>query len=91
MNVMTRRTSTLVRKVLVGVAGSAVLLAGLALIILPGPAILVIPVGLAILAREFPWAQTLLDWGKTTLRRIWRSIARIWRRPVDVDPVVSPR
>jgi hypothetical protein len=37
-----------------------VLLLGIALIFLPGPAFVVIPVGLAILATEFAWAQRLL-------------------------------
>jgi tellurite resistance protein TerC len=37
-----------------------VLLIGIAMIVLPGPAILVIPLGLAILATEFVWARRLL-------------------------------
>jgi uncharacterized protein (TIGR02611 family) len=44
-------------------AGFLVLLAGLAMLVLPGPAILVIPVGLAILALEFSWAERLLERG----------------------------
>lgn len=40
--------------------GTAVLLAGIAMIILPGPAFLVIPAGLAILATEFAWAKKIL-------------------------------
>lgn len=34
---------------------------GLLMIILPGPAIVVIPVGLAILATELAWARRLLQ------------------------------
>lgn len=45
------------RKLLVAVAGGGVMLAGLAMVVLPGPAILVIPLGLAILATEFLWAR----------------------------------
>ena len=45
------------KKVLVGIVGGIVLLAGIALIVLPGPAFLVIPAGLAILATEFEWAH----------------------------------
>lgn len=48
-------------RIVVAVAGTAVLLAGIALIVLPGPAILVIPAGLAILATQFTWARRLLD------------------------------
>ena len=44
------------RKLVVAVVGGSVLLVGVAMIVLPGPAILVIPVGLAILATEFIWA-----------------------------------
>lgn len=48
------------RKVLVAVIGLSVLAFGVALIVIPGPAILVIPLGLAILAPEFLWARKLL-------------------------------
>jgi tellurite resistance protein TerC len=44
------------RKVIIAIIGGTVLLIGIALIVLPGPAFLVIPVGLAILATEFAWA-----------------------------------
>ncbi len=58
------------------VIGSTVLLFGLALIILPGPAVLVVPLGLALLATEFAWARRLVRrggvfWGHA--RRRWRS------------------
>ena len=45
------------RKLIVAVIGGTVLLIGIALIVLPGPAFLVIPIGLAILATEFAWAR----------------------------------
>jgi hypothetical protein len=46
--------------VVVSVVGATVLLIGLALIVLPGPAFLVIPVGLVILGTEFAWARRLV-------------------------------
>lgn len=46
-----------VRRVVVFVVGMTVLLFGVALLVLPGPAILVIPAGLAILGLEFRWAR----------------------------------
>lgn len=49
------------RKIVVLVIGTTVLLFGIALIVLPGPAFVVIPIGLAILALEFAWAKRLLD------------------------------
>ena len=43
--------------------GITVLLAGLLMTVVPGPAIVVIPVGLAMLAAEFAWARRLLNVG----------------------------
>jgi hypothetical protein len=51
---------TLLRKVLVAVLGGALLLAGVAMLVLPGPAVVVIPAALAILAVEFLWARRWL-------------------------------
>ena len=48
------------RKLMIALIGFTVLAIGLALIVLPGPAILVIPAGLAILSIEFAWARNLL-------------------------------
>ncbi len=48
------------RRIVVLVVGMTVLLIGVAMIILPGPAIVVIPVGLAILATEYAWARHCL-------------------------------
>lgn len=49
-----------VKRVVILILGTSVLLVGVAMIVLPGPAILVIPAGLAILATEFAWARFLL-------------------------------
>lgn len=43
-------------------------LAGVAMLVLPGPAFIVIPMGLAILATEFEWAQRWLDVAKDKFR-----------------------
>jgi len=48
------------RRIAVAVVGGTVLLVGFALIVLPGPAFVVIPVGLAILGLEFAWARLWL-------------------------------
>src|SRR4051795_6720052 len=42
-------------------AGVIVLLGGLAMTVLPGPAVVVIPIGLSLLALEFVWAETVLE------------------------------
>jgi uncharacterized protein (TIGR02611 family) len=49
------------KRVIVMVVGFTVLALGVAMIVLPGPAFIVIPLGLAILASEFLWARRLLD------------------------------
>jgi uncharacterized protein (TIGR02611 family) len=48
-------------RILYVLVGFTVLLGGLAMLVLPGPAFLVIPIGLAILALEFTWAETMLQ------------------------------
>jgi tellurite resistance protein TerC len=57
------------RRVVIAVVGSLVLLAGLVLLVTPGPAFVVIPIGLGILALEFPWARRWLDAVRERVRR----------------------
>jgi tellurite resistance protein TerC len=56
------------------VVGFLVLAVGLAMLVLPGPAIVVIPMGLAILATEFGWAKRLLERMKTGAQSIRSSL-----------------
>jgi hypothetical protein len=57
-----------VRRVIIFVVGMTVLLFGVALLVLPGPAILVIPAGLAILGLEFRWARRWMRRARTMIR-----------------------
>jgi hypothetical protein len=50
----------LVVKVVVTVAGPPVVLAGIAMLVLPGPGLVVMAAGLALLALEYPWARHVL-------------------------------
>ena len=50
----------ILRKVLVGVAGVTMIALGVAMLVLPGPGLVTIALGLAILATEFVWAKSLL-------------------------------
>lgn len=59
-----------VKKIFAAVVGTTVLAVGLALIVLPGPAIVVIPIGLAILASEFVWARRWLDKARQWIDRV---------------------
>jgi len=47
-------------RIVILIVGMTVLLIGIALLVLPGPAFVVIPLGLAILATEFAWARRWL-------------------------------
>ena len=66
---MIRRIVRHTRRLIVFVIGSTVLLFGIVLIFTPGPAILIIPLGLAILATEFAWARLLLHKIKEKITR----------------------
>lgn len=52
-----QRVVTSARKIGVAVVGALVVGIGIAMIVLPGPAFVVIPLGLWLLATEFVWAQ----------------------------------
>ena len=58
------------KRLVIALIGFTVLAIGVAMIVLPGPAIVVIPVGLGILATEFVWARTLLKKVKENLQRL---------------------
>lgn len=60
MAIFMYKTIRQVKRLLTAVMGLTVLAIGLAMIILPGPAVVVIPIGLGILATEFLWARKLL-------------------------------
>jgi hypothetical protein len=48
------------RKIIIAVTGGTVLVVGIAMLVLPGPGLVVIPAALAILATEFMWARRAL-------------------------------
>lgn len=58
------------KRLVVTVVGFTLLAAGIAMIVLPGPAVVVIPVGLALLATEFVWARKLLLVVKERIERM---------------------
>ena len=53
-------TVKIIKRVIVSFVGATVLLIGVAPLVLPGPAFVVIPVGLAILPTEYAWARRWL-------------------------------
>ena len=59
----------LARKAVVGTVGGATVATGLALLVLPGPGLVVIAGGLALLGKEFPAARKLLDRGQDAAKK----------------------
>lgn len=55
-----RYTYRLARRIVIGVVGTTILLVGVVMVFMPGPAMVVIPAGLAILGIEFAWARVWL-------------------------------
>jgi hypothetical protein len=72
------------RKFVYLITGLTVLFIGIIMIVLPGPAIVVIPLGLMILASEFAWARRVIRRGSVFVgRRIRKRVPRkhrIWHR-----------
>jgi tellurite resistance protein TerC len=58
------------KRLIIAIIGFTVLLIGLAMVVLPGPAFIVIPIALGILATEFIWAKKLLDRVKSSASNV---------------------
>ena len=58
-----------IKRIVVGIIGITILAIGLVMILTPGPAILVIPLGLSILATEYIWADNILKKFKEKIGR----------------------
>jgi len=73
MNEFMNRTARQAKRLIIGTIGFTVVLIGAAMIVLPGPAVLVIPAGLGILATEFIWARRLLKTIKGKFQNVIRK------------------
>ena len=60
----------LAKRIVVAVVGGTITLIGIALLVLPGPAFIVIPIGLSILATEFVWARGFLRRARALATRV---------------------
>lgn len=69
-------TGRITLKIVVGLAGLAVVTIGLILVPLPGPGWLIVLLGLSIWAIEFAWARQLLEFTRRQLQGWTRWIAR---------------
>ena|SRR5689334_9384397 len=70
------------KRIAVTVAGGVVILVGIAMLVLPGPGLLVIIAGLAILATEYVWAERLLRMAK---ERATQAKDKVLRKKPDSD------
>ena len=70
---------TTCRKILIGLMGGTVLLIGIIMLVTPGPAVVVIPIGLAILATEFAWARRYKD----KLEEKWHALRNRRKKVVE--------
>lgn len=77
-------TYKVARRIVVAIVGVSVVLLGIALLVLPGPAFIVIPIGLAILSLEFAWAR---NWLKKIRERTNQALKK---KDYDHDPDHRP-
>jgi Putative transmembrane protein (PGPGW) len=79
----------LIKRIVVTVVGGTVLALGIALIVLPGPAFVVMPGGLAILAIEFAWARRWLRSARAILPLRSQGDPSPHRSPPAKSPVLN--
>lgn len=65
-----------IKRIVVAVIGFTILAIGILLIVFPGPAFIVIPIGLSILATEFVWAKRLLEKVKKGIKKTKDSVLK---------------
>ena len=80
------------KRIVVALVGGTVLLAGIAMIVLPGPAVVVIPIGLGILGLEFAWARAWLKRVKEKASQVAEAVhTRNGRQATAVVPPNTDR
>ncbi|MBW3644840.1 MAG: PGPGW domain-containing protein [Actinobacteria bacterium] len=71
------------RRVAVAVLGGALIIVGVALLALPGPGMVVVAAGFAVLATEFPWAKSWLAAARRRARGAGDALRQRVRRAQD--------
>ena len=66
----------LARRIAISIVGFTVLAIGIAMMVLPGPAFIVIPIGLGILGLEFAWARRWLTTVKEKAEAVARTVTK---------------
>jgi uncharacterized protein (TIGR02611 family) len=75
-----QKVPVVIRKPLVLLVGAAIIVAGLAMLILPGPGWVAILLGFAVLATEFAFAVRVRDWLINTLQTLVAHAKRLIKR-----------
>lgn len=68
------------KAIAVSIAGAALVLAGLVMLVLPGPGLVVIIAGLAVLATQYAWAERALEHAKQRARQAGDTAKRAFFR-----------
>lgn len=77
------------KRIAVTMVGAAIVVAGVAMIVLPGPGLLVIVLGLAVLATEYVWAARALEHARAAAQKggsVATGAVRAARRKVTRSP-----
>ncbi len=68
------KTVKQIKRIFIGIAGATVLAIGLIMILTPGPAFLVIPIGLSILATEFEFMRKIENRFKLQMEKLKNKV-----------------
>lgn len=79
-------TYTWARRIAVAVIGGSILVIGIAMVVLPGPAIIVIPIGLGVLGLEFAWARYWLRKLRATATDVVNRVRGRSKPPAEPPP-----
>jgi uncharacterized protein (TIGR02611 family) len=82
----TKSMASHTRRLIVTILGVTVLTIGIVLLVLPGPGILVVLAGLAILGSEYDWAMDIKSWAQQRYRSARQKI-----KSRGNDPDIKPR
>ena len=75
------------KRIAVSVVGLVLVLLGLVMLVLPGPGILFLLAGLAVLATEYVWAQRMLNYAKQKAEQAKNAVLR---KKTDEAPGAEP-
>ncbi|HEV7454940.1 MAG TPA: PGPGW domain-containing protein [Candidatus Saccharimonadales bacterium] len=75
-----KKVPAAIRKPLVLIVGFAIIVTGIAMIVLPGPGWAAIFLGFAVLATEFAFAERVRDWAVVEVKKHLHKGQRAWKK-----------